>query len=106
MLIPSFVSDVGAREMKPLFVIGSWTSATLLNISSFFKHRPLPAPPEFPSEKNKIVQHTSYLSTALTAAGSLGLMMLAYFDRLQHADLHHTFLALYVYVVSITFVHR
>ncbi|KAL4809811.1 Frag1/DRAM/Sfk1 [Aspergillus unguis] len=91
-----FVSDVGAHEMKPLFILGSWTSVILLNIASYYKHRPLPTPSGFLSEKNKIVQNTSYMSTALTASGSLGWICLTHFDRLNYPHLHRTFLTLYV----------
>ncbi|KAL4955791.1 Frag1/DRAM/Sfk1 [Aspergillus filifer] len=97
-----FVSDVGAREMKPVFILGSWISVILLNAASFFKHRP--TPPE--SEKGKwrkddIDQTLDYILTSLTATGSAGLILLTHFDRLNHPDLHRAFLVLYVFSFSL-----
>ncbi|PLB43806.1 hypothetical protein P170DRAFT_430827 [Aspergillus steynii IBT 23096] len=97
-----YISDVAAQELQPLFVTGCLVSVILLNISLVLILKARSAGPK-PSVKllrwkRAGISHTwfHYLAIFLTAAGSVGLVLLARFDRLQYPDLHREFLTLYV----------
>ncbi|KAF9888753.1 hypothetical protein FE257_008328 [Aspergillus nanangensis] len=94
-----YISDIAAQEIQPVFIVGSLISVVLLNLSLVFKSRHDRAYIKLlrSSEKHRIHQAwLSYLSIALTATGSIGLVLLARYDRLQYPGLHLAFLTLYV----------
>ncbi|CAI7626742.1 unnamed protein product [Penicillium palitans] len=81
-----FISDIGAQELKPLFMIGSITTVLLLNLS-FYKH----------------VQNQSYISKActhgsffFTVVGSTGLIMLSVLDNIAHHFMHDVCVTIFI----------
>ncbi|KAJ5497910.1 hypothetical protein LT330_002804 [Penicillium expansum] len=81
-----FISDIGAQELKPLFMIGSITTVLLLNLS-FYRH----------------VQNKSYISKActhgsffFTVVGSIGLIMLSVLDNIAHHFMHDVCVTIFI----------
>ncbi|KAJ5691222.1 hypothetical protein N7488_011957 [Penicillium malachiteum] len=87
-----FISDIGARELKPLFMIGSFITMLFMNITFY----------QFVQYKEHVNNVSMYLSFFFAIFGSLGLIMLSVFDNLDHLLLHDSFVAVFMtgYLVS------
>ncbi|KAJ5996143.1 hypothetical protein N7499_007542 [Penicillium canescens] len=87
-----FISDIGAQELKPLFMIGCITTVLLLNLSFY----------QFIQNKgyvNKLCTHASFFFTVL---GSTGLILLSVFDNIDHHITHDVFVTIFIvgYLIS------
>lgn len=81
-----FISDIGAQELKPLFMIGCITTVLLLNLSFY----------QFIQNKgyvNKLCTHASFFFTVL---GSTGLILLSVFDNIDHHITHDVFVTIFM----------
>ncbi|KAJ5946505.1 hypothetical protein N7454_003344 [Penicillium verhagenii] len=87
-----FISDIGARELKPLFMAGSIITMLFMNISFY----------QFLHHKEHVNKIYMYLSFLFAIFGSFGLVMLSVFDNLDHLILHDSFVAVFMtgYMIS------
>ncbi|KAJ5777354.1 hypothetical protein N7520_000600 [Penicillium odoratum] len=87
-----FISDIGAQELKPLFMTGSIITMLFMNVSFY----------QFLQYKEHVSRVYMYLSFLFAIFGSLGLIMLSVFDNLDHLILHDSFVAVFMtgYLVS------
>ncbi|KAI0459786.1 Frag1/DRAM/Sfk1 family-domain-containing protein [Xylaria acuta] len=101
----AYISDVGASELKPLFVVGCVLTTVFLD-ASFVADRLL-------RHKGRLVPNTSIgekvlsgLSIAFAIIGTIGLTFLSGFDTIRHPQLHDVFLVLFIagYLVSALFL--
>ncbi|KAI1188281.1 Frag1/DRAM/Sfk1 family-domain-containing protein [Nemania serpens] len=101
----AYISDVGASEIKPLFVVGCVLTTIFLD-ASFISDRLL-------RHKGRLVPNISLgekilsgLSIVFAIIGTIGLTFLSGFDTLRHPQLHDIFLLLFIlgYLVSAVFV--
>ncbi|KAK5630744.1 hypothetical protein RRF57_006459 [Xylaria bambusicola] len=89
----AYISDVGANELKPLFIAGSIVTTVFLDIS-FIADRLL-------RHKGRLVPNTSLaekilsgLSIVFALIGTIGLTFLSGFDTARYPRLHDIFLFL------------
>lgn len=101
----AYISDVGASEIKPLFVVGCVLTTIFLD-ASFISDRLL-------RHKGRLVPNTSLgekilsgLSIVFALVGTIGLTFLSGFDTLRHPRLHDVFLILFIlgYLLSAVFL--
>lgn len=84
--------------MKPVFTIGSFITMLFLNMSLILKHFPsLGRRSQQP--KNYLDKACIYLSILLSLVGSIGLMLLSYFDYINYTTIHYRSLALFMCVL-------
>ncbi|KAJ5976986.1 hypothetical protein N7501_000328 [Penicillium viridicatum] len=81
-----FISDIGAQELKPLFMIGSITTVLLINLS-FYKHV------QNKSYISKLCTHGSFF---FTVVGSTGLIMLSVLDNIAHHFMHDVCVTIFI----------
>ncbi|KAJ8125279.1 hypothetical protein O1611_g8360 [Lasiodiplodia mahajangana] len=101
----AYISDVGAAELKPLFVVGCVLTTIFLD-AAFISDRLL-------RHKGRLVPNTSLgekvlsgLSIAFAFIGTIGLTFLSGFDTARHPQLHDIFLFLFIlgYLLSAIFL--
>lgn len=101
----AYISDVGASEIKPLFVVGCVLTTIFLD-ASFISDRLL-------RHKGRLVPNTSIgekilsgVSIVFALIGTIGLTFLSGFDTLRHPRLHDVFLLLFIlgYLLSAVFI--
>jgi len=101
----AYISDVGAQELKPLFIAMSAVTVVCLDLA-FILERWL-------RHKGRLAQNTSWFQKGLSIAsivcaiaGAAGMVLLAIFDTLRHPRLHNIFLAVFIvgYVLSAIFI--
>jgi hypothetical protein len=101
----AYISDIGASELKPLFIAGCCVSAGLLVIS-FLSDRWL-------RHVGRLVPNTtvgekvlSALTIVFATVGTCGLILLSIFDTVRYPRLHDIFLLLFIggYVLSAIFI--
>ncbi|KAI1429440.1 hypothetical protein F5Y12DRAFT_796363 [Xylaria sp. FL1777] len=101
----AYISDVGASELKPLFVAGSIITTIFLD-AAFIADRLL-------RHKGRLVPNTSLaekilsgLSIFFAFVGTIGLTFLSGFDTARYPRLHDIFLVLFIlgYLVSAIFL--
>jgi len=99
-----YISDVGAFEMKPLFIAMGTVSVVTFDLA-FIAERWL-------RHRGRLVHNTSttqkvlaILSIVFAIIGAAGLIMLTIFDTWHHPSLHNVFLSLFIggYVISACF---
>jgi hypothetical protein len=101
----AYISDIGASDLKPLFVTGCVLTTVLLDISfasdRWLRHKGRLAPNKTTSEKV-----LSGLSMGFAVIGTAGLILLSIFDTVWQPDLHNIFLLLFIagYVISAIFI--
>ncbi|KAG7289549.1 hypothetical protein NEMBOFW57_005920 [Staphylotrichum longicolle] len=101
----AYISDVGAAELKPLFIAGCVLTTVLLDLSFGFdrwlRHRGRLAPNTTVGEKV-----LSGLTIVFAIIGTVGLILLSIFDTARHPKLHDVFLLLFIagYVLSAIFI--
>ncbi|KAK4148147.1 Frag1/DRAM/Sfk1 family-domain-containing protein [Dichotomopilus funicola] len=101
----AYISDVGAAELKPLFITGCVLTTVLLDASfgadRWLRHRGRLAPNTTTGEKV-----LSGLTIVFAIAGTVGLILLSIFDTARHPRLHDGFLLLFIagYVLSAVFI--
>ncbi|KAI1131982.1 Frag1/DRAM/Sfk1 family-domain-containing protein [Nemania abortiva] len=101
----AYISDVGAAELKPLFVVGCVLTTIFLD-AAFISDRLL-------RHKGRLVPNTSLgqkvlsgLSIVAALVGTIGLTFLSGFDTARYPRLHDIFLFLFIlgYLVSAIFL--
>lgn len=101
----AYISDVGAAELKPLFVVGCVLTTIFLD-AAFISDRLL-------RHKGRLVPNTSIgekvlsaLSLVFAFVGTIGLTFLSGFDTERHPRLHDVFLFLFIlgYLLSAIFL--
>ncbi|KAI8951387.1 Frag1/DRAM/Sfk1 family-domain-containing protein [Xylaria longipes] len=101
----AYISDVGAFELKPLFVVGCVLTTIFFDLSFIadrvLRHKGRLVPNTSLSEKV-----TSGLSIVFAIIGTIGLTFLSGFDTNRHPRLHDVFLVLFIagYLVSALFL--
>jgi hypothetical protein len=101
----AYISDVGAAELKPLFIAGCCVTAVFLDLSflsdRWLRHRGRLAPNTTIGQKV-----LSGLTIFFAILGTCGLILLSIFDTLQHHTLHDIFLLLFIagYCLSAIFI--
>ncbi|KAJ5246837.1 hypothetical protein N7468_001820 [Penicillium chermesinum] len=81
-----FISDIGAGEYKPIFMTGSIVSMFFLNLSFY----------QFLQRKAHGSQACTYLSFIFSIIGSLGLVLLSFFDNLDYLSIHDSLVAVFM----------
>jgi hypothetical protein len=98
-------SDVGATELKPLFIAGSCVTTVFLDLSfaadRWLRHRGTLVPNTTVVEKI-----LSGLAILAGLVGTVGLICLSCFDTLHYPRMHDKFLAVFIvgYVLSAIFL--
>lgn len=91
----AYISDVGAQELKPLFIAGCAATTALLDAGlladSWLRHRGRLVPAGTRGERI-----LAGLTIACALVGTAGLILLAVFDTARHPRLHDVFLGLFV----------
>ncbi|KAK4458870.1 putative frag1 dram sfk1 family protein [Cladorrhinum samala] len=101
----AYISDVGAAELKPLFVTGCVLTTVFLDISfladRWLRHKGRLVPNITTGEKI-----LSGLTIVFAVIGTAGLILLSIFDTARHPKLHDIFLLLFIagYVLSAIFI--
>jgi len=101
----AYISDVGASNLKPLFVAGCCVTTVTLDLSfgadRWLRHKGRLVPNTTVGEKV-----LSGLTIAFAVVGTAGLILLSVFDTLRHKMLHDVFLLLFIagYVLSAIFI--
>ncbi|KAK3944161.1 Frag1/DRAM/Sfk1 family-domain-containing protein [Diplogelasinospora grovesii] len=101
----AYISDVGAAELKPLFIAGCVLTTIFLDISfgadRWLRHKGRLVPNATIGEKV-----LSGLTIAFAVVGTAGLILLSIFDTARHPKLHDIFLLLFItgYVLSAIFI--
>ncbi|KAK7749739.1 hypothetical protein SLS53_000318 [Cytospora paraplurivora] len=101
----AYISDVGAGELKPLFITGCVLTTVLLDTSflsdRWLRHRGRLVPNSTTGEKV-----LSGLTIAWAVVGTAGLILLSIFDTYHHPRLHDVFLGLFIvgYLLSAIFI--
>ncbi|KAG6033081.1 hypothetical protein E4U41_007028 [Claviceps citrina] len=100
----AYISDIGAAELKPLFVAGSCLTVSALDLAflaeRWLRHRGRLVPNQSRGEKALVC-----LSIVCALAGAAGLVLLSVFDVARHKSLHDGFLLLFMagYMLSAVF---
>jgi Frag1/DRAM/Sfk1 family protein len=101
----AYISDVGAFELKPLFIAGCAVTAVFFDLSfladRWLRHRGRLVPNTTRTEKILMA-----LTIVFAIIGTVGLVCLAIFDTQRHQQLHRLFLLLFIvgYLISAIFV--
>ncbi|KAH9910013.1 Frag1/DRAM/Sfk1 family-domain-containing protein [Xylariomycetidae sp. FL2044] len=101
----AYISDVGAQELKPLFVAGCIITTLFLDLSfgsdRWLRHRGRLVPNTSTFEKV-----LSGLTIAFAVVGTVGLTCLSGFDTYHYPMLHDIFLLLFIagYLLSAIFI--
>ncbi|RYP52840.1 hypothetical protein DL768_002089 [Monosporascus sp. mg162] len=101
----AYISDVGASDLKPLFVTSCIVTTIFLDLSfaadRFLRHRGRLVP-------NATVREKVFfgLSIVFAVVGTVGLTCLSGFDTLHYPQLHDIFLVLFIggYLLSAVFI--
>ncbi|KAL1880230.1 hypothetical protein VTK73DRAFT_6058 [Phialemonium thermophilum] len=101
----AYISDVGASELKPLFIAGCTVTTICLDLSflsdRWLRHRGRLLPNTSTFEKV-----LSILTIIFAFVGTCGLILLSIFDTVHYPRLHDVFLLLFIagYVLSAIFI--
>lgn len=101
----AYISDVGAQELKPLFITGCVLTTIFLDISflsdRWLRHRRRLVPNTTRGEKT-----LAGLTILCALVGTAGLILLSIFDTARHPKLHDVFLGLFIigYLLSAIFI--
>ncbi|KAI1106139.1 Frag1/DRAM/Sfk1 family-domain-containing protein [Jackrogersella minutella] len=101
----AYISDVGASNLKPLFVVGCIITTIFLDLSfgsdRYLRHKGRLVPNTSTTEKV-----LSGLTIVFAIIGTIGLTFLSGFDTLRHPKLHDIFLLLFIagYLLSAIFI--
>ena len=101
----AYISDVGATQLKPLFITGACVTTVFLDLSfaadRWLRHKGVLAHNITLAEKV-----LSGIAIIFAIAGTAGLILLSCFDTAHFPRLHDGFLALFIagYVLSAIFV--
>ncbi|RDA86548.1 hypothetical protein CP532_1903 [Ophiocordyceps camponoti-leonardi (nom. inval.)] len=91
----SFISDIGAFRLKPLFIAGSTVTAVTLNLAfvaeRWLRHNGRLLPNASLTEKL-----LSALTIFFAVLGAIGLILLTIFDTWMHHEKHNAFLVIFI----------
>lgn len=91
----AFISNIGAHELKPLFIAGSVTTTLSLDCAfvaeRWLRHAGRLVPNTSSGEKALAI-----LTIIFALVGTAGLILLSIFDTWRHKDLHNIFLLLFI----------
>ncbi|KYK54330.1 uncharacterized protein DCS_06287 [Drechmeria coniospora] len=101
----AYISDVGAQELKPLFIAGSAITTLTLDLS-FFSELWLRHNGRLVSNSSTGEKILVLLSIFFAIVGTCGLILLSVFDTLRYPRLHVLFLLLFIlgYLFSAIFI--
>lgn len=101
----AYISDVGAQELKPLFIAGSAVTVVCFDsvflVEKWLRHKGRLAPHTSKSEKI-----FSILSAIFSIVGAAGLILLSIFDTLRYPHVHDAMLCVFIagYLLTALFV--
>ncbi|KAI9674526.1 MAG: hypothetical protein M1817_001864 [Caeruleum heppii] len=101
----SYISDIGAQSLKPLFIVGCCITTIFLDLSfvaeRWLRHRGALERNTSTAQRVLVV-----LSIICALVGTFGLILLSIFDTLRYPSIHRLFLLLFMlgYVLSAIFV--
>ena len=101
----AYISDVGASELKPLFIAGCVVTTVFLDLGfaadRWLRHRGRLVPNTTTGEKV-----LSGLTIFFAVIGTIGLILLSVFDTVNHDQLHSIFLLFFIagYCFSAIFI--
>lgn len=93
--LASFISDIGATGLKPLFVAGSVVTVVFLDLA-FLSERWLRHAGQLVPNTGMFDKACATLSIFFAIAGALGLILLSIFDTVHHPRLHDGFLVMFM----------
>ncbi|KAL8997880.1 MAG: hypothetical protein Q9169_002962 [Polycauliona sp. 2 TL-2023] len=101
----AYISDIGAQQLQPLFIVGACLTTICLDLS-FAAERWLRHTGRLAKNISKNEKILSALSMLFAVAGTAGLILLSIFDTVSHSKLHDGFLLLFIagYVISAVFI--
>ncbi|KAI5296110.1 hypothetical protein KEM52_005602 [Ascosphaera acerosa] len=101
----AFISDVGAFQLKPLFITGSAVSASLFT-STFVIERWLRHARQLAPNTNRREKIFACISIFFALMGACGIIFLSIFDTWNHNNVHDAMLVLFIvgYILSAVFV--
>src|SRR5690554_5915153 len=100
-----YISNIGAHELKPLFIAGCVLTTISLDLSfgadRWLRHRGRLVPNITRTEKI-----LKALTIVFAIVGTVGLILLSIFDTANHKSLHNIFLGLFIggYLISAIFI--
>ncbi|TQB69596.1 hypothetical protein MPDQ_001634 [Monascus purpureus] len=97
----AYVSDIGAKGLKPLFITGGAITGVFLTLS-FLCERWLRHAGQLAPNKGFFDKACAIVSIFFGIAGALGLILLAVFDTHRHPNKHRGFIIMFLigYLVS------
>ncbi|KAH8693543.1 Frag1/DRAM/Sfk1 family-domain-containing protein [Talaromyces proteolyticus] len=100
-----YISDIGARGLKPLFIAMGAVSVVVFDIA-LLSERWLRHAGRLVRNKGRFDKICSVLSLICAVVGAAGLILLTIFDTVRHPHLHRIFLGLFIggYLVSALFL--
>jgi len=101
----AYISDIGAFQLKPLFIAGSVITVVFLDIG-FLAERWLRHTGRLAKNTSTAQKVLSIISIFFAIAGAAGLILLSNFDTYHHARAHDVFLLIFIggYVISAIFL--
>jgi hypothetical protein len=103
LTVKSYISDVAATYLKPLF-IAMGTASVVLFTFGFVTERWL-------RHRGRLAHNTSWAQKILSIcaiitgiAGAVGLILVTVFDTIHHKRLHNGFLVLFMYVLHLLYL--
>jgi uncharacterized membrane protein len=101
----AYISDVGASELKPLFIAMSTVTVVVFDLG-FIAERWLRHRGRLARNTSRNQKALSILAIIFSVVGGAGLILLTIFDALRHHNLHDTFLGVFIggYVISAIFI--
>lgn len=101
----AYISDIGAFQLKPLFISGSVITVVFLDIG-FVAERWLRHTGRLAKNTSTTQKVLSIFSTLSAITGAAGLILLSNFDTYRHSSLHDVFLLIFIagYVISAIFL--
>jgi Frag1/DRAM/Sfk1 family len=91
----SFISDIGATGLQPLFIAGSCVTVVFLDLS-FLAERWLRHSGQLARNKGRFDKICSVVSIIFSIAGAAGLILLSCFNDRDYDRLHDAFLGLFM----------
>jgi hypothetical protein len=100
----AYISDIGARSLKPLFVTGACSTAIFLDLS-LISERWLRHHGRLIANLTRMELILAVLSLSFAGMGTVGLICLSVLDALQHESQHNVCLLLFItgYMISAVF---
>lgn len=101
----AYISDIGAFQLRPLFITGSVITVVCLDIG-FISERWLRHTGRLAKNTSTTQKVLSICSILFAIAGAAGLILLSIFDTYDHPKLHDVFLLIFIggYVISAIFL--